>query len=61
VGWYLAGRGHAHGLITRNLGDSIAFCPPMIITKAEVDLMLSLFAKALDETCIWAKNEGLAK
>jgi 4-aminobutyrate--pyruvate transaminase len=61
VGGYLAGRGHAHGLITRNLGDSIAFCPPMIITKAEVDLMLSLFTKAMDETYTWARNEGLAK
>ncbi|KIZ34116.1 MULTISPECIES: aspartate aminotransferase family protein [Rhodopseudomonas] len=59
VGGYLAERGHAHGLIVRNLGDSIAFCPPMIITKAEVDMMISKFSKALDETYDWAKSEGL--
>ncbi|ABD06201.1 aminotransferase [Rhodopseudomonas palustris HaA2] len=60
VGAYLSGRSHEHGLIARNLGDTFAFCPPMIITKSEIDLMLSMFSKALDDTYTWAKSQGLA-
>jgi 4-aminobutyrate--pyruvate transaminase len=34
----------------RNLGDTIALCPPLIITEAEVDEVLRRFEKALSET-----------
>ncbi|GHC77859.1 aspartate aminotransferase family protein [Limoniibacter endophyticus] len=37
-----------NGLISRAMGDSMAFCPPLIITEAEVDEMVSRFATALD-------------
>ena len=43
-------RGHHHGVILRALGDSIAFCPPLIINEAEIDLMLDRFALALEDT-----------
>ncbi|NLH81360.1 MAG: aspartate aminotransferase family protein [Phyllobacteriaceae bacterium] len=36
------------GVISRAMGESIAFCPPMIITEAQVDDMVGTFAKALD-------------
>ncbi len=37
------------GLIIRALiNDTIAFCPPLIITEAEIDGMFDRFAKALD-------------
>ncbi|WP_282607308.1 aspartate aminotransferase family protein [Pelagibius sp. Alg239-R121] len=50
VGAYLVTRAQAHGVILRNLGDSIAFSPPLIITEDQVTDMLARFAKALEET-----------
>ena len=39
-----------HGLIVRGLpGDAVAFCPPMIIDSAQIDVMFDRFAIALDE------------
>ncbi len=60
VGGALAGRAQAHGLIIRNLGDTIAVCPPLIISEAEIDALLERFGKALDETAAWVAGEGLA-
>jgi 4-aminobutyrate--pyruvate transaminase len=37
------------GLILRALGDRIAFCPPLIITKAELDELFEKFALALED------------
>lgn len=53
LGRYLAGRAQEHGLITRNMGDAIAFCPPLITTEAEIQLILERFARALDDTQRW--------
>ncbi len=53
VGAYCAQRCLEHGLIVRNLGDSIAFCPPLIITDTQVDEMLGKFGRALDDTAAW--------
>ncbi|MGF1630707.1 MAG: aspartate aminotransferase family protein [Kiloniellaceae bacterium] len=61
VGAYFAARAQAHGVIFRNLGDTIACCPPMIISKAEIDELLACFGKALDETAAWVAEEGLAE
>ncbi len=36
------------GVITRAMGEALAFCPPMIITEAQVDDMVGTFAKVLD-------------
>lgn len=38
----------ANGVITRSLNDTIAFCPPLIITGSEVDDLLSRVALTLD-------------
>jgi 4-aminobutyrate--pyruvate transaminase len=38
-----------HGLITRFVGDRIAFSPPLIITEAEVDVAVSRIRAALDD------------
>jgi 4-aminobutyrate--pyruvate transaminase len=43
-------RAQANGLIVRNLVDTVALCPPLIISEGEVDEMLRRFRKALDET-----------
>jgi 4-aminobutyrate--pyruvate transaminase len=50
VGGFLAKRAHHHGLIIRALGDSIAFCPPLIIQEDEIDLLLERFGLALADT-----------
>lgn len=55
VGVHFFGRGHEHGVILRNIGDTICFCPPMIITEAEIDETVSRFAKALDDTTAWVE------
>jgi len=40
-----------HGLMVRALpGDSVAVCPPLIITEDEIDLLFDRLAKALDDT-----------
>ncbi len=47
-----------HGLMVRALpGDSVAVCPPLIITEDEIDLLFERLAKALDDT-LAAVNEG---
>jgi 4-aminobutyrate--pyruvate transaminase len=51
-GAFLAKRAHHHGLIIRALGDTIAFCPPLIIKEAEIDMMFERFSLALADT--WA-------
>lgn len=38
----------ACGVISRNMGDALAFCPPLIISDAEIDFLLARLAEALD-------------
>ncbi|MDP6343412.1 MAG: aspartate aminotransferase family protein [Alphaproteobacteria bacterium] len=48
-----------HGLIVRALpGDIVGFCPPLIITEAEVDEMFDRFTRALDEMTRQLKQQG---
>jgi 4-aminobutyrate--pyruvate transaminase len=51
-GAFLAKRAHHHGLIIRALGDTIAFCPPLIIKETEIDTMFERFSLALADS--WA-------
>ncbi|MCO6056712.1 aspartate aminotransferase family protein [Pseudomonas sp. MOB-449] len=53
LGRYLAGRAQEHGMITRAMGDSIAFCPPLVSTRGEIGLVLDTFGRALDDTGRW--------
>ncbi|UVJ45579.1 aspartate aminotransferase family protein [Pseudomonas sp. LS1212] len=53
LGRYLAGRAQAHGMITRNMGDAIAFCPPLISTEADIRAILEVFGRALEDTQQW--------
>ena len=45
------------GLIVRNVGDVIAFCPPLIITESQVDELLGKFEIGLNKTVEWAHKE----
>ena len=50
VGPYCLKRCLDHGLILRNLGDALAFCPPLIIDDKELDELFGKFDRALAET-----------
>ena len=48
----------ARGVMARAVGNSLAFCPPMVITEAEMDEMFTPVEAALDATEAWARAEG---
>ena len=37
-----------NGVISRNMGDALAFCPPLIITEAQVDTLVDVVKHTLD-------------
>ena len=47
------------GLINRAMGDSVAFCPPLIITTEDIHEMFDMVAAAMDQTEAWVRKEGL--
>jgi 4-aminobutyrate--pyruvate transaminase len=55
VGAYAMKRCEENGLIVRALGDSLALCPPLIITEDQVDEVFTKLSKALDETLAWRR------
>jgi adenosylmethionine-8-amino-7-oxononanoate aminotransferase len=60
VGAFMVNACQNHGLIVRAVaGSSIAFCPPLIITKDQVDEMLGAFEKALADTLAYCQKENL--
>ena len=38
-----------NGVIVRNIADAIAFCPPLIITEEQVDVMVDTLRAAIDK------------
>ncbi|MDY0884207.1 aspartate aminotransferase family protein [Dongia soli] len=58
VGPNLVRIAHNHGLIIRAVGDSLAFCPPMVISEAEVVDMFVRFEKSLADVAEWLKRDG---
>jgi adenosylmethionine-8-amino-7-oxononanoate aminotransferase len=49
-----------HGLLIRAVsGNCLAFCPPLIITTGQVDEMIDMFSKALDDTNSFVSKENL--
>lgn len=48
------------GLILRALGgNTVAICPPLIITREQIDELVSVLGAALDTTLDYARREGL--
>lgn len=48
------------GIFTRAMiSDRLAFCPPLIITEAEINEMFDRFTRALDKTEAWVTKEKL--
>ncbi|NCF34261.1 MAG: aminotransferase class III-fold pyridoxal phosphate-dependent enzyme [Proteobacteria bacterium] len=59
VGAYCSAAYQEAGVILRNLGDSVAFCPPLIINENQIDELITKFAAGLDATLAWAKTNRL--
>ena len=59
VGPRLMAAAQTHGVITRAMGDSIAFSPPLIITREEIDELFDRVGEALDEVEAWVESEGV--
>lgn len=55
LGRHMAARAQEHGMITRAMGDAVAFCPPLIVSEKEISMILQRFAKALDDTSQWIR------
>ncbi|MBB4303891.1 4-aminobutyrate--pyruvate transaminase [Rhodobium orientis] len=49
----------ARGAIFRPIGDTVALCPPMVITEAELDLLFDKMEAALGDAEDWVRKEGL--
>jgi 4-aminobutyrate--pyruvate transaminase len=56
VGNWFFERAHEHGLIIRAIGDSICFCPPLIIDAAQIEEMIRRFRLTLDDTQQWLRQ-----
>ena len=50
AGALFVARAQANGLIVRNLQDTVAVCPPLVISEDELDELLRRFGTALEET-----------
>jgi 4-aminobutyrate--pyruvate transaminase len=50
VGAHCANRAQANGLIVRPLGDSIAICPPLVVSEKQIDELFTKLERALNET-----------
>ncbi|MCP4879450.1 MAG: aminotransferase class III-fold pyridoxal phosphate-dependent enzyme, partial [Gammaproteobacteria bacterium] len=51
-----------NGVILRAVaGSSLAFCPPLIISRDQIDEIMSVVAKALDSALDYAQAQGLLK
>jgi adenosylmethionine-8-amino-7-oxononanoate aminotransferase len=60
VGNYAQKACQDNGLIVRAVaGSSIALCPPLIVTEAQVDEIVEAIGAALNKTLDFARQEGL--
>lgn len=60
VGAYFQARAQDHGLILRATGgDVVVLAPPLVISPAEIDLVLDRFGRALDDTTAWVRCQRL--
>jgi 4-aminobutyrate--pyruvate transaminase len=61
IGGFFVQRAQQNGLIIRAVGDAIAVAPPLIITDAQIDEMMTKLLKTLDETHSFAHHMGMLK
>jgi 4-aminobutyrate--pyruvate transaminase len=58
VGLSVSKNTEANGVTARSLNDSIVFAPPLIITAAEVDVVLEAFGKGLDASLAQLREQS---
>ena len=58
VGTYCMDRALEHGLVVRSLGDTLALCPPLVISEPQVDELFTKLTRAVDETLEYVNREG---
>ncbi|WP_126974864.1 aspartate aminotransferase family protein [Frigidibacter oleivorans] len=51
--------GQDEGLIFRAIGETLALCPPLIVTESDIDEIVARMGRALDRTLDWVRAEGL--
>jgi 4-aminobutyrate--pyruvate transaminase len=59
VGAYCVTECQKLGLITRTIGDTVALCPPMVVTEDEIHEMFDIVEAAVKSTETWVRKEGL--
>ena len=59
VGFKTRERCFANNLIMRHVGDRMIIAPPLVITPAEIDILIERAKKSLDEAYKVVKDEGL--
>lgn len=60
VGADVQTRCEQYGLIVRAMGDTIAFCPPLIITQSQIDELFDRFGRALNDSFTNFRKEIVA-
>lgn len=53
--------GHQHGIIVRAIGDTLAVCPPLIVSEAQVHEIVKRLRQTLDATAVALAAEGQAE
>ena len=61
VGYICRERCFANNLIMRHVGDRMIIAPPLVITRDEIDTLVSRASRALDECYAEVKKQGLLK
>ena len=51
----------ANGLIMRSVGDAMVISPPLIITNSEIDELITLTIKSLDQAQKTLSEKGFLK
>jgi putrescine aminotransferase len=47
-----------NGLVMRATRDTLFVAPPLVISRSEIDELLSKVVRSLDETAAWTKAQG---
>lgn len=53
VGSFVFKKAHGHGLIVRNIGDTIALCPPLIVNEGQIHAIVDALEATLNDTATW--------
>ncbi len=54
LGMFVYEQAQKNGLVIRAIGDTIAFCPPLIITEEQIADMIARISRTLEEAEVWS-------